>query len=101
VPGDKNCAARADADDPRSGIAIVIGIDADPCGAVVATGIAGAAGPAFVDPLPPPQPAIASVAASTARCRIFIILLDYWTVMGWVAEFGTHCSVVVPIVPVG
>jgi hypothetical protein len=39
--------------------------------------------------------------ASAARCRVFIIMLDYWTVTGSVAEFGTHCSVVVPIVPVG
>jgi hypothetical protein len=28
-------------------------------------------------------------------------MLDYWTVTGRVAEFGTHCSVVEPIAPVG
>jgi hypothetical protein len=53
---------------------MVIGIDAGPGGAVVATGIAGATGPAFVDPPPPPQPATAIVERSAARSRVLIII---------------------------
>ena len=102
VPGEKNRAARADADGGVRGIEIVIGTVAGPGGLVVATGIAGASDvPAFVEPPPPPQPAMSSVERSAARYRVFIFIFRYWTVTGWVAEFGTHCSVVVPIVPVG
>jgi hypothetical protein len=104
VLGEKNRAARAAADGVPRGIEIVIGTDPlgdGTVGAVVATALGGAGDSALLEPPPPPQPAIASVEASAARCRAFMVMLAYWTVTGRVAEFGTHCSVVVPIVPEG